>query len=184
MEMNDEQLDHYLKKKISELDTQFPSALGTPEDIWTQIENGLEKKKPSRIWYWASIAASVLLVASGFTVWLLSRNDHTEVVFRTEMQDSTAVQEKELLQSFVRENNEESEALHYILDQCAVEQQICSSENFKEMKKQLEEVTKDIGDLDKQLDLYGPDPNLVKARVSLENHKTYIMNELIQQIKS
>jgi hypothetical protein len=183
MEMKDEHLDEYVKKKLTELDKQFPSALGSEESLWERIEEKMEPKRKSHFWSVASIAASVLLAVLAVSWWILDRQESNAIVFRTEMQDTTIVPETQL-QEFVQNKEQDSEALHFILDQCAVEQKICDSEGFKEMKKQFEEVNTGIADLNKQLDLYGPDPNLVRARISLENQKAYIMNELIQQIKS
>ena len=181
--MKDEHLDDYVKKKLAELDKHFPSALGSEESLWAQIEEQMEPKRKSHFWSVAGIAASVLLVVSVISWWILDKGESSVIVFRTEMQDTTIAPEAQL-QEFAQNKEQDSEALHFILDQCTADQKICDTEEFKEMKKQFEEVNIGIADLNKQLDLYGPDPNLVRARISLENQKAYIINELIQQIKS
>lgn len=178
--MNNEANDSFLRKKINELDEIFPEELGDPSELWEDINARLEGKKKPKLWKILSVAASISLLAL-ITIFLLVKKpaDETVISYRTEI-----IQEPIAETEVVESMQEEKDAIEYVNEQCKVEKPVCHSEEFMELKQQLAEVDDKLQEIDQQKKLFGSDAALIKAQISAENQKAYLLKELIQILRS
>jgi hypothetical protein len=179
MELNEEDFDALLGRKMRELDHSYPPALADKDTLWSDIERHLPDNRQVRKWkYWLAAAASValLLVAS----WWFRREvkDNVNIVYRTE-----TIERREADSNMLNKQTE-SAGLSFIEEQCRQQRPVCSSDAFLELKSELDQLNLEARQVKERMKTFGPDPALVKAEIRLENHKAYLIRELIEILKT
>jgi hypothetical protein len=203
--------DKYLRKAISELPSYEPSAglwnkiekdmnfdvrisrelLTLPEydaepGLWDNIEQGLDKDKSkirrrnilNMAKYISGVAAAITFIILGLEVMLGEKQkpveiSYTEEVIYDEHRFTPAGADKI-----------EDEAIQFIKQNCAVNNEICETPEFVELKTQLDELDAAISQLDVAVKKYGKDPDLIRTQIKLENLKSQVTKELIQKLNS
>ena len=60
---------------------------------------------------------------------------------------------------------------------------VCNAPAFLELKRELDQLAQQAEQVNQRMETFGPDPDLVKAEVRLENHKSYLIREPIQILR-
>lgn len=166
-------------KKLSELDSHFPETLGDKDVLWTEIENRVQKtKRLLVIKYSLRIAATLTLIFIAPYLWnAIPTQDEVTLAVRQEImapQDNFHQEPVAL----------EKEAFAFINAQCVNSNPKCKSTEFKTLMTELEDVGLEAKSVLEEMNKFGNDPGLIKAQIAVENHKAYIINELIQILRS
>jgi hypothetical protein len=203
--------DMYLRKAISSLPSYEPAnelwskiekdldfdagiskgILTLPEydaqsGLWDNIEKSLDRERYkirrrgilTLAKYTAGIAASITFIILGLEVMLnekpkTSEISYTEEVVYDEHRFTPAGADKI-----------EDDAIQFIKKNCEVNNEICESPEFVELKTQLDELEVAISQLDVAVKKYGKDPDLIRTQIKLENLKSQVTKELIQKLNS
>ena len=180
MEIKDEDFDAGLRKKLSILDRSYPSSLPETTNLWADIDHKLSaKQKKRRFANILSLAATVCLLLVSCFWWLNGKvSDTSALVYRIE------TVEKKTEPAIIDTDRSEQQAIAFIEAQCKIHQVACRSTEFLELKAELELLQIEEQKVNKQQELYGPDPALIKAEIRLENYKMYLIRKLIEALKS
>lgn len=180
MEMNEQDFDAMLRDKMQGLDHSYPALLPGKDAIWVDLESQLPSSQENHPWrYILAVAASVTLLLVASLWWLKQEaNESVAVVYRTEVTSRPNAKEDVLF------GQAESEGISFIEEQCRLQQPVCSSTAFTELKRELDQLTYEAKQVNEQMKTFGPDPALVKAEIRLENHKAYLIRTLIQILKA
>ncbi|MEM6737861.1 MAG: hypothetical protein AAF620_17515 [Bacteroidota bacterium] len=168
MELEDENLDKEVKKRVLDLNDSYPSILPNRELLWQSIEEKRGKRKIRSIQIRWSIAASVALcVVSG--IW----------IFQTEALENNTNQD---LLALFSEISEGKQAYDYIDQVCKTQSSICQSKQFQALRIELEQSSIQLDEIEKQIDLFGPDKHLINAKDRVRKHQYRIIKTLVQII--
>jgi hypothetical protein len=179
MDVNAEDFDERLRGKLSELEHTYPAALPNKDAVWKGLESRLPGNGRARLWrYPLAVAASVALLLVASLWWFTPRADEdVAITYRTEKAARP------------EENGEEppglpeSRGIAFIEEQCRRQHPVCNSSEFLELKRELDQLSRQAEQVNRRLATFGPDPALVKVEIRLENHKSYLIRELIQILK-
>ncbi len=166
--------DHIIRKKIQSLDTSHPKLGWDEDEPWNSVlEKLTTRRRRQGYWY---VAASIALVAL-FVVRLLmpSQPGITYVVSIENGFEDVSVEHDAQINK---------EAMDFIQSACLQEIKICETAEFVELKKQLDEVEKELAELDTMILRYGTDPSFVNSKMKIENFRSEIMFQLVQVIMS
>jgi len=180
MDVNEEDFDARLRGRLSELDGTYPAHLPDKDALWAGLESRLPGKRKAGPWrYPLAVAASVTLLLVASLWWFTPRaGEDVTITYRTEKVAGPEESGEELPGSC------ESPGIAFIEEQCRMQRPVCSSAAFVELKRELDQLTQQAEQVNRRLETFGPDPALVKAEIRLENHKSYLIRELIQILKS
>ena len=170
--MNKGREDKALKKAIDELPQFSPE-----EDLWGQIEAGLEEEKPTRRFYMTPMRwAAVLwlpLVAGGL-FWGLnsgsSQLSYTEELLPDWPPIPTLIVQDDDFQVFLEE-------------ECQPGRDICENPEFKSLLSELQEVNNEFNSISVVMDESGNDEFLVKARTRLEREEVRLKRKILELLK-
>jgi hypothetical protein len=165
--------DQKLSSTLQELPLYMPR-----EELWTGIEINLPGKPHTRnlrnIVIGLSAAASIVIFVG---TWFLKNNGTRETITVSEEMENDWGQ-SELLKN----DPSNQSALLFIEEQCKNMTYVCEMPGFIEKKLQLQEVNKQIIDLNSVIQSTGSTPTIVKSRIKLENIRTKLVKDLIDQI--
>lgn len=176
MDVNEEDFDALLRDRLSELNDSYPTALPGKDTVWKGLESRLPGNRKSVLWWYPlAVAASVTLLLVAFLWWFTPRTEgEVTITYHTEK-----VAEPELDGEYLL-GLPESRGIAFIEEQCRRQHPMCNSTAFRELKRELDELTRQEEQVNRSMETFGPDPALVKAEIRLENHKSYLIRELIQ----
>ncbi|MBD0258322.1 MAG: hypothetical protein ICV83_21620 [Cytophagales bacterium] len=180
MDVNEEDFDARLRSRLSELDHAYPAALPDKDAVWEGLESRLPGSRNAGRWrYPLAVAASVALLLVASMWWFTPRTgEEVTITYRTEKVADPEPDGAE------RNGLPESHGIAFIEEQCRRQHPVCNSTAFLELKRELDQLTRQAEQVNRRLETFGPDPALVKAETRLENHKSYLIRELIQILKS
>ena len=180
MDVNEEDFDARLRRKLSELDHSYPTNLPGKDAVWDGLESRLPGNPKARPWrYPLAVAASVTLLLVAFLWWFTPGADEgVSITYRTEKVAGPEEYGEE------PSGPPESPGIAFIEEQCRRQHPVCNSTAFLELKRELDQLSRQAEQVNRRLETFGPDPALVKAEIRLENHKSYLIRELIQILKS
>jgi hypothetical protein len=180
MAVNEEDFDAHLRSRLSELDHSYPAALPNKDALWAGLESRLPTNRKANPWrYPLAVAASVTLLLVAF-LWWFTRGMEEDVTITYRIEKVTGLEEngEELL------SPPETQGIAFIEEQCRMQHPVCNSTAFVELKRELDQLTQQAEQVNRRMETFGPDPALIKAEIRLENHKSYLIRELIQILKS
>jgi hypothetical protein len=162
----DDHIDKSIKVKAEELETVFPDSFPSKEILWQSLlQRQTQDKARKKIMRW-SIAAS-LLIAIGTSYTFFVSNIHTKERIQTS-------------ESIINPTTKKSVALDYIARQCIISVNACNTPAVQELRHDLEISVSNLTEINKQIALYGNDPNLIRARTRIENHQSRVIKTLVQ----
>ncbi|MEO1053084.1 MAG: hypothetical protein AAFX87_20790 [Bacteroidota bacterium] len=168
MELEDENLDKEVRKRVLDLSDSYPRTLPDSELLWQSIEEKRAKAKTRSIQIRWSIAASITLcIISG--LWL----------FQPVAPGNSPNQD---LSALFAEIPEAKQAYDYIDQVCKAQSSICMSEQFQTLRIELEQSSVQLDEIEKQIDLFGPDKHLINAKDRVQKHQYRIIKTLVQII--
>jgi hypothetical protein len=167
MEWNDQITDDALRQSAASLEQSYPHDLPPSDEIWNAINAKRKRHKVVRMQKLWRVAASLLLLATFITLWIVSQKGRNIIVAqktppRIELQAA------------------ENEALEYIKHQCAGNNIVCQSPAFKELQFELNSSSTELNSIDQQIKLFGNDEQLLRARTRIENHQARIVKAMLQ----
>lgn len=207
--MNDQ--NKHLRKAISELPSFEPSnelwnkieydldfdnkisgkLLTLPEydaepGLWDNIEKSLDKdsykirrrKNLTLAKYITGVAASITFIILGLEVMLNEKPKTVDISYTEEV----IVDEHRFTSDGA--DKVQDDAIQFIKQNCEVNNEICETPEFVELKTQLDELDAAISQLDIAVKKYGKDPDLIRTQIKLENLKSQVTKELIQKLNS
>lgn len=155
-----------LQKAISQLPEYEPT-----EELWTHINQQLNPHKPKIIiWRWASVAASVLLIAG---LLLYKPWESPDISYSQEKLD------KQLLLSSTDDSQKQYEM---IVAYCKEQTYICQNPEFKELKIELEELNLASLQLKDAVGHYNTEPELMAQLTTIEQQKADIIRKMAMKI--
>jgi hypothetical protein len=179
MDINEEDFDALFRGKIRELDHSYPAALPDKDALWAELESRFPGNRIAPQWRYAlAIAASATLLLVASLWWFKQEaNDGVTVTYRTEIVGRPKAN------GYGSSGGAESQGISFIEEQCRIQRPVCSSSAFLELKRELDQLTLQTKQVNQRMKTFGPDPALIKAEIRLENHKAYLIRELIQILK-
>ena len=174
MKLNEDKI----KSKVEELNGEFPNLTWGEEDLWERVSSQLDSKErqsPGNKWY--AIAAALILLISASIYILIGTLNQESVTYAVAVE--TIVSEEEYI-----DNDLDVLTLSFIRESCLKDLQVCNTEEFKELKIQLDETSFEIDNLNEMIAKYGDTPDLVKSKIKIENFRSEIMRQLVQIITS
>jgi hypothetical protein len=155
-----------LQKAIGQLPEFEPS-----EEVWSAINQGLNLRKPKiSIWKWASVAASVLLIAG---IVLYKPWDGSDISYSQEKLD------KQLLLSPTDDSQKQYDM---IVAYCKEQNYVCQNPEFKELKTELEELNLASVHLKEAVGAYNTEPELMSQLTVIEQQKADIIRKMTMKI--
>ena len=161
-------------------------------DLWDAIVRDLRADEPAKIrplWLqpstrslWAGLAAAAVVVLVGS--WLFFRAEATETVRMEYAVEQSETTNSTDLQPTDRQLSADVRAEEFIAQQCAEQNIVCQRPEVHELRNQLTNLTAEQERLDREQQIFGDDPTLVRARVKLENQRADVTKELITLLRS
>jgi hypothetical protein len=156
------------------------------QGLWDSIEKALDhdrykirrRKNLTLAKYIAGIAASITFIILGLEVMLRENTKPVEISYTEEI-----VYDDHRFTPAGADKIED-DAIQFIKQNCAINNEICETPEFVELKSQLDELDAAIIQLDLAVKKYGKDPDLIRTQVKLENLKSQVTKELIQKLNS
>ncbi|HXA00788.1 MAG TPA: hypothetical protein VNW99_02305 [Cytophagaceae bacterium] len=154
--------------------------------LWDNIENALDKdrykikrrKNLTLAKYISGIAAAITFIILGLEVMLGEKSKPVEISYTEE------VMYDEHRFTPAGADKVGDDAIQFIKKNCEVNNEICETPEFVELKTQLDELDAAISQLDIAVKKYGKDPDLIRTQIKLENLKSQVTKELIQKLNS
>lgn len=167
MEWNDQIIDDALRQSAASLEQSYPHDLPPSGDIWNAINAKRKRRKVVRMQTLWRVAASLILLATFITLWIVSQKGRDIVV------GQHTPPRLELSAG-------ESEAMEYIRQQCAGNNIVCQSLAFKDLQWELNSSYTELYSIYQQIKLFGNDEQLLRARIRIENHQARIVKAMLQ----
>ncbi|UII29956.1 hypothetical protein LVD17_16790 [Fulvivirga ulvae] len=161
-----------IKEKLKKLDNSFPLQQYNHDQLWNAIDNKINKRRKVRQFYltYAAVAASLLILAIVLTKSMntdMTYSQSEDMVFHS-YEEAPEVEEAE------------SEAIEFIKRSCVANLPVCKTPEFKELRKELDLLDKEINQLNEMINQYGEDELLIKSKIKIENHKSDVTRKLVQ----
>jgi hypothetical protein len=167
--MNDDSLDKMIRAKVREQEAFYPTHLPSPDVLWQSLNERRHRHRKAKqlriVW---RVAATVLIVMiAGYAYFVKDQYEH----------DSIAVQTLRPI-----EKSGEQRALDYIAKCCAEKNISCSTPAVQALQSDLEESFRKLEEIDQQLQLYGKDADLIRARARVESHQARVIKTIVQTL--
>ncbi len=179
--------DEQLGRAMQTLPDYEPKA-----DLWDAIDHDLQADETLKIrplWsqpktrsLWAGLAAAAVVVLVGS--WLFFRPEPTETVRMEYAIEQTDSANPTKIQSIDRQSSADVRAEEFIAQQCAEQNIVCQRPEVHELRNQLTNLTEEQHRLDREQQIFGDDPALVRARIKLENQRADVTKKLITLLRS
>ena len=166
MEGNDQLIGEALRKSAVTLEENYPAGLLPATDIWAAINAKRERRRVIRIQRW-SAAATLLLLATAITIWLMVKKEDGLPIVRHQMNP-------------IEMPATENEARAYIKQLCLGNNIACHSSVFNELQSELDDASTELIAINQQIKLFGYDEQLFRAKTRIENHQARIVKAMLQ----
>lgn len=136
------------------------------QDIWLSIDARRRHRGIVRLQRLAGMAASLLLLSMA-VIWYYPKEAKTGLVV-----DKT--------QTAFPGSEKEDEAIRYIQNVCQGGSIVCSSPEFKELQSAYNHALINLTGINKEINVYGNDEQLVRAKTRIENHLAGLLKAMVQ----
>ena len=169
--------DETLDKALTTLPQYEPHA-----DMWEQISSA--KQIPNvfrRRMAWAAAASVLLCLLGGY--WFYRQTNSAETVtvaYSVEIAPATVSEPAANLPA----DNTADEHLEAFINQACEQQAVtCKKPEVQNLRQQLTDLDARKTQIDKQLTVFGEDPDLVKAQIRIENERADVTKELVRILR-
>lgn len=171
MEMSNE-FDSKIKQQLASLKNVYPSNLPARDILWRSILNRRAQRKRQRITIHSlGIAASLaILITTGY---LLYRSDNGDGSYTSQTEVYT-------LPGGEVFDLQEKKALEYVCYRCMHHAPACSSPDFQELDDELKASALSLGEIHKEIQLFGSNDHLLRAKARIETHRARIIKAMVQ----
>jgi hypothetical protein len=170
------------RKKLSASVRHLPIAEPS-EVIWSNIENSLNEGQSVCITHKTRNLAIALSAAASIALLI-----GVYFMYQNRTQGSITVSEEIVYEwdGLVDSGDDYTtqKGIQFIEEQCRHNTYVCSMPEFSEKKQQLDEINDQIKEIDEMIYSTGSTPTIIKSRIKLENMRTRLMKDLINQIAS
>jgi hypothetical protein len=165
--MKEPLVDDIIKTKIAALDNTYPAELPDPDLLWEMLlERRSQRHKRKRILW--RVAASLLILVVPAVVLTISFHKTNSAATERFSNLTTSTPGKE--------------ALEYISRFCAGNNISCASPAVRELQQDLKESSTKLSEINRQIQLYGSDARLIRAKTRIENHQTRVIKAIVQTL--
>ncbi|WP_420151385.1 hypothetical protein [Spirosoma sp.] len=171
-----------LNRAVQSLPTHEPKA-----DLWIAIERQLDKtvvrplwSSSSQHWLGTSVAAAAVVVLVGIWWYLLRPADAETVRIEYATESVTTSESDKLTKTATVDKVDEA----FIARQCAEQKRVCQRPEVHELRNQLVELATEKQRIEQERQVFGDDPDLLRAQVKVENQRAEIVKELITILRS
>jgi len=140
------------------------------QSVWKAIEIKNVSTNRTVIWWYA---AAVVLFASTLFIWNSKTNQKSFISFSVEPIDSRLQVSQEVASDYQYEQ---------LKSHCESETLICSSDDFKRLKKEFEELQTAAAQLRQAMGQYNSQPELMRQFSMLEQEKAEVLNKMAKMI--
>ena len=164
--MNDDSLDEMIRAKLREQESNYPSRWPEPEVLWQSLNEKRDRRKTGQRRHLWQIAAAVLITALAGTFVIQSKLGNV-----TETNSAPASL-----------SAKEKDALEFIQVYCAQKNISCAAPVIQELRSDLEQSFRKLEEIDGQLQRYGNDAELIRAKVRIESHQARLIKTIVQTL--
>jgi cbb3-type cytochrome oxidase subunit 3 len=155
-----------LQKAIGKLNTYEPD-----DEIWEQIESKLLPKVVKfHVWKWASIAASIVLIAG---IYFIYNPDNQSITYSEQKIDENLLLNK---------TDDSQQQYEMIVAYCKQQTYVCENREFKALKTELEELNTASIQLKEAVGQYNTEPELIAQLTTIEQQKSDILRKMAAKI--
>lgn len=163
--MNDDALDKFIRKSVNKLDHTHPTGFLEPDRLWELLN---EKRRRKTIWrktVWTSVAATIIITLSFYGLTWQERGAEEWAVSQAGV--ANALPEKE------------KHAMDFITSHCAAHN-MCNTPELHALRQELAQSHDKLREIEKQLQLYGQDRALMRAKERVERHQARLIKTIVQ----
>lgn len=165
--MNDDSLDKLIRAKVSEQESTYPSHFQTPDALWKSLTEKRYRYRPSRRKYvWQAAAAALVVMMAGYGYFLYNTPDDS---ISGGLGSATL-------------SGKEREAVDFITRYCATRNGSCSNPVIQELQGDLEQSFRKLDEINQELQVYGDDADLVRAKARIESHQARLIKTIVQTL--
>lgn len=179
--------DEQLSRRLPDLPIHEPKAT-----LWEAIEENLHSEAPTTIrprWaIWTSsltwsgfAAAAVVILIGGWLAWPAEPAEAVRVEYAVERTETFPARTDDHL---LTQSSADRRAEAFIARQCAEQQLACQRPEVHELRNQLASLTAEQQRIEREQQIFGNDPALVRAQVKIENQRAEVTKELITLLRS
>lgn len=173
--MDDHEFDTLLRNKINEVCTSVSSNEKLLQ-TWKAIEKGLAREKKRRkASFSLSIAASVFLLCLVIV--------YTRQLISSEEKISYRQEKANELSGAGSSNDDtlyENKILSMLEQKCQIKTAACDTEEFHQLKFQLNELDEKEKEIQTELQMYGQAPSVLKALTKIRTMKADVLKKLLK----
>lgn len=165
--MNDDSLDKLIRAKVRERENLYPSRWPAPDVLWRSLNERRDHRQAKRRKVlWQVAAAVLILMMAGYTFFL--HNGPGTSIKRDRNPATLSVKEQN--------------AVDFIARYCAGKNVSCNTPVMQELRSDLEQSFRKLEEIDDQLQLYGNDAELMRARARIESHQARLIKTIVQTL--
>jgi hypothetical protein len=166
MKDDDDSLDKLVSEKVRERESLYPTHWPETDTVWRSLTDRRNRTKQKK--YLLRIAASILMVmTAGYTFFLQGSSGDTVT------QDS----------GYAALSSKEKSAVDFITRYCEEERNSsCNTAVITELRYDLEQSFRKLDEINNQLQVYGNDTELVRAKTRIENHQARLIKAIVQTL--
>ena len=163
--MNDDLLDKLFREKVLEQESLYPPRWPGSDVLWMSINERRHRKTKQRklLWQFAAVVLITALAGAFFIpIRLGNTNKHDETPATL--------------------SSREKEALEFIAKHCAQKDISCGTPVIQELRGELEQSFTKLEEIDGQLQRYGNDAELIRAKARIESHQARLIKTIVQKL--
>ena len=165
--MNDDSLDKLFREKVLEQESIYPSRWSNADVLWKSLNEKRDRRKTKqRRLLWEFAAAAVLITVLAGIFFIPNRSGNVRK------------QNEDLATS----SSQEQDALEFIANYCAQKNISCSAPVIQELRSELEQSYRKLKEIDGQLQRYGNDAELIRAKGRIESHQVRLIKTIVQKL--
>lgn len=166
--MNDDELDRLIKRKAEELEGSYPVDFLEPDKLWHALSEKRHRHIFLRRTVWISAAATIVAA----------------ILFYGLLRHAGEVGEREINQTAVTDSMsvKEKHAMDFITRYCAGNNIACNTPELHNLRRDLTQSYDALEEIEKQLQLYGQDRALVRAKERVESHQARLIKTIVKTL--
>lgn len=174
--MNDQEFDAYLRNNINKVKNSSASSSQKLAQTWNQIETKLAHEQRSRTTTFSfAIAASVslLCIVAIYTGRFIFSNEKLSYKQETISESNNSDLTND-------DSSFEKEILSMLEHKCQIKKTTCDSEEFHQLKVQLNALDEKEKEIQTELRIYGQVPSVLKAQTKIRIMKADVLKKLLK----
>lgn len=164
------QIDQKLNEEPLQIALKNLTEYEPEHSVWKAIEDKNLPARRTTVWWYA---AAAILFGSTYFIWISATNQRSSISFSVEAIDSRLQVSKEIAVDYQYEQ---------LKNYCESETLVCSSNDFKRLKQEFEELQTATTQLRQAMGQYNSEPELIRQFSILEQEKAEVLNKMAKMI--